>query len=409
MRQWVKQPLRDINQINVRHDIVQCLLEEPGILKTLKDDVMKKFPDILLLIKKLVRKRFNLQDLFRIYQSVVRGKKLLEILYSLNNSTINIILCRSLESNLTDLGKLKDMVEEVIDFAGIDRHEYLIKESYNENLKILNRKMNKILEKMDKVHELAAEDLGLDKGSVMKLDYISHLGYHFRIPLKEDSMLRKTKNYETLGSTKAGVRFSNTKLKELSEKFKLNREEYKVQQNSIVNEIVKIAIGYYAPLSSYNNDIAQIDCLVSFAVAAQSAPIPYVRPKMLPENHGERQILLKGLRHPCVELQENTTFIANDASFKKEDSHMYIITGPNMGGKSTYIKSVGIAVLMAHIGSFVPASEAIISLVDSIMCRVGASDNISKGLSTFMVEMIESASIIRVSFQLIKFMDFTKI
>ncbi|KAL5278124.1 MSH2 family protein [Megaselia abdita] len=395
MTQWVKQPLRDINTITVRHDIVQCLLEEPGVLKDLSEDTMKKFPDILVLIKKLVRKRFNLQDLFRIYQSILRGKKLFETLTSLNNATVKSVLCNSLESTLTDLGKLKSMVEEVIDFSGIDRHEYLIKDSYNETLLILNNKMRKILEKMDKLHDLAADDIGLEKGAVMKLDYTSQHGYHFRIPLKHDSMLRKSKNYQTISAIKGGVRFTNERLKELSEKFKLNRDEYKIQQNSIVDEIVKIAIGYHGLLSSYNNDIAQIDCLVAFAVAAQNAPIPYVRPKMSAEDVKPRNISLKGLRHPCIELQENVTFIANDANFKKDESHMYIITGPNMGGKSTYIKSVGIAVLMAHIGSFVPATEASISMVDSIMCRVGSSDSISKGLSTFMVEMIESASIIR--------------
>lgn len=397
MTQWVKQPLRDINTITVRHDIVQCLVEEPGVLKDLTEDTMKKFPDILVLIKKLVRKRFNLQDLFRIYQSILRGKKLYETLSSLNNATVKTVLCNSLESNLTDLGKLKSMVEEVIDFSGIDRHEYLIKDSYNENLLVLNNKMRKILEKMDKLHDLAADDLGLEKGTTMKLDYTSQHGYHFRFPLKHDSLLRKSKNYQTISAIKGGVRFTTDRLKELSEKFKLNRDEYKIQQNSIVDEIVKIAIGYHGLLSSYNNDIAQIDCLVAFAVAAQNAPIPYVRPKMFAEDVSPRLISLKGLRHPCIELQENVTFIANNAEFKKDESHMHIITGPNMGGKSTYIKSVGIAVLMAHIGAFVPASEASISMVDSIMCRVGSSDNISKGLSTFMVEMIESASIIRVS------------
>lgn len=142
-----------------------------------------------------------------------------------------------------------------------------------------------------------------------------------------------------------------------------------------------------------NNQIAQLDCLVSFAVAAASAPIPYVRPRMHAEGSGT--LNMTELRHPCLELQEDVTFIANDVRFQHDDTHMYILTGPNMGGKSTYIRSVGCAVLMAHVGAFVPCASADISIVDAILGRIGADDNIGKGLSTFMVEMIETAGIVR--------------
>lgn len=153
-------------------------------------------------------------------------------------------------------------------------------------------------------------------------------------------------------------------------------------------------VGYLSPLTCLNNQIAQLDCLLSFAIAAVTAPIPYVRPKMYSEETGHLELL--ELRHPCLELQKDVQFIANDVKFKQNEINMYIITGPNMGGKSTYIRSVGAAVLMAHVGSFVPCSIAHISIVDSILGRIGANDNISKGLSTFMVEMIETSAIIRV-------------
>lgn len=150
----------------------------------------------------------------------------------------------------------------------------------------------------------------------------------------------------------------------------------------------------YVPLTSFlNNQIAQLDCLISFAVAAISAPTPYIRPNIYDDTEGI--LKLKNVRHPCLELQDNVNYIANDVDFKKEETNMYIITGPNMGGKSTYIRSVGVAVLMAHIGSFVPCDEADISIVDSILGRIGANDNLNKGLSTFMVEMIETSAIIR--------------
>lgn len=156
---------------------------------------------------------------------------------------------------------------------------------------------------------------------------------------------------------------------------------------------VHFSAGYLVPFSALNNQIAQLDCLLSFAVAATEAPIPYIRPRMHAEGSG--LLHLTELRHPCLELQEDVTFIANDVCFEHGDTHMYILTGPNMGGKSTYIRSVGCAVLMAHVGAFVPCAHADISIVDAILGRVGADDNISKGLSTFMVEMIETAGIVR--------------
>lgn len=306
------------------------------------------------------------------------------------------------------------MVESIIDVDAIERGEFLVKASFDENLTGLKETMDTFESKMAKLRTKASEDLGIDG---VKLEYVSHLGWHFRVTLKDETALRNSKKYKTIDALKGGVRFNNDALEKLNSEFLEAKEGYEEQQQEIVTEVIATAVGYLGSFTRLNNSIAELDCLLSFAVAAASAPAPYVKPKMSDES--PRVLNLQGMRHPCLELQEDIEFIANNVAFKEDETNMYIITGnfflvlvkyfcskylteslilagPNMGGKSTYIRSVGAAVLMAHIGSFVACDEAEIPYVDSILGRIGADDNICKGLSTFMVEMIETAGIIRV-------------
>uniref|UniRef100_A0A1A9VQD0 DNA mismatch repair proteins mutS family domain-containing protein n=1 Tax=Glossina austeni TaxID=7395 RepID=A0A1A9VQD0_GLOAU len=393
MLQWLKQPLRSREILNDRHNVVQCFLEAPESLKILYNDFLKCVPDVLVLTKKLLRSKANLQDIFRIYQIILRTPKIVTILKELENTTVKGVLIDPLTGCLEELIGLKQMVEQVMDFAAIETGEYLVKASFDEQLLEVKQHMDVLLSKMERLREKVNNDLEFEKNQWVRLENVSRIGYHFRITLKDDGALRKHKSYRILEVVKGGVRFTSEKLAEISEEFCQLCSQYEDHQKSIVVEIIKVAQGYGSPLALLNNELAKLDCLVSFAIAAQSAPRPYVRPTMLPEGSGE--LVLKDIRHPCLELQEHVSFISNDVEFRKEDCNMFIITGPNMGGKSTYIRSVGTAVLMAHIGSFVACSEASISMVDSILGRVGASDNIIKGLSTFMVEMLETSGIIR--------------
>ena len=153
--------------------------------------------------------------------------------------------------------------------------------------------------------------------------------------------------------------------------------------------------GYSESVRNLNLCIAKLDVLIALAKVAAAAPIPYVKPKLLQEGSGV--LKLSKARHPCLEKYDHISVIPNDLYLHKDEVITNIITGPNMNGKSTYLRTMGACVLLAHIGSLVPCEDAEISVKDCILARIGAQDDELKGMSTFMLEMVEVCIIMRVS------------
>uniref|UniRef100_A0A146KK08 DNA mismatch repair protein MSH2 n=2 Tax=Lygus hesperus TaxID=30085 RepID=A0A146KK08_LYGHE len=398
LHQWVKQPLKDILVVNERHDIVELLCNDTVLRQSLYEESLRRVPDLHVLSKKLERKKSNLQDCYRIYQAMEKLPTLIKALEECNDGephpSLRDSISEPLKDNLKDMEKYQEMVGSTLDLGLVDKGEYLVKAEFDDDLQKLREKMDELEEAFERELNRAARDLSLEPKKTLKLESNSQLGYFFRVTLKEEKTIRNNKNYPQIDTNKAGVRFRSTKLLDMNEDYLATMEQYSEHQQSIVNEVISIAAGYSGTLQHISYIIARLDVLCSFAVVASCSSKPYVRPKMLPQGSGVMKVT--EARHPCVELVDNVSFIPNDIEFTK-DSLFQVITGPNMGGKSTFIRSIGDIALMAHIGSFVPCSEAEIPILDAILARVGASDSLLKGMSTFMVEMVETAGILKMA------------
>ena len=299
-----------------------------------------------------------------------------------------LVPCQALVSKFDMYSKL---VEHVIDFTKLP--EFFISPAHDPNLKEIEDELGEISKQADRLLHSARN--GWASACDVKLEETPQHGWIFRSTRADNERELRNSNSSVriISILKNGVHFTTRELERCSETKKDLEKQYKSLQSELVEKIVETAITYIPVFEAGANLVAEIDVLGSFATAAALSPLQYNRPTLLPLGAGV--IDIKGGRHPCVELMEDISYIPNDYSLKKNDKNFHIITGPNMGGKSTYIRGIGSILVMAQIGCFVPCDSATISVVDAILARVGAGDAVQKGVSTFMAEMLEASVILQ--------------
>ncbi|KAJ3905637.1 muts domain V-domain-containing protein [Lentinula edodes] len=392
---WLKQPLVNIHEIKKRQDLVQMFVDDTNSRRTLQDEYLKYMPDLHRVSKRFQRSQASLEDVVRVYQVLPGMIETLESVQSEEEESYKLLqeMClQKLKEHEGSLSKYSEMVEETLDLKELDKHNYVIRPDYDPRLQDLAEKLTEVRDGLDDEHRAVGDDLNMQLDKKLHLENNATYGYCFRLT-KNDAKGLSTKKYMELGTIKSGVFFTTKTLKQLAEDYQEYSSKYTRTQSGLVKEVVNIASTYTPVLESLNNLLAQLDVILSFAHVSVNAPEAYVKPEIL--RSGEGSLILRDARHPCLEVQDDVSFIANDVEMIKDRSEFQIITGPNMGGKSTYIRQVGVIALMAQVGCFVPCSEAKLPIFDSILCRVGAGDSQLKGVSTFMAEMLETAIILR--------------
>ena len=397
LAQWLKQPLMSLEDIERRQQLVEAFVEDTELRQTMQEEHLRSIPDLYRLAKKFQRKLANLEDVVRAYQVAIRLPGFIGTLEGVMDEKYKDPLDAEYTTKLIEYSnsmiKLQDMVETTVDLDAMDRHEFIIKPEFDESLRIIRKRLDKLRRDMDDEHRKVGDDLDQELSKKLFLENHRVHGWCFRLTRTEAGCIRNKRQYQECSTQKNGVYFTTSRMQELRREHDQLSENYNRTQSGLVSEVVGVAASYCPVLEKLAAVLSHLDVIVSFAHVSVHAPTSYVRPRIHPRGQGDT--VLKDARHPCMEMQDDVQFITNDVSLVRGASEFLIITGPNMGGKSTYIRQIGVIALMAQIGCFVPCSEASLTLFDSILARVGASDSQLKGVSTFMAEMLETANILK--------------
>ena len=381
LRRWLSDPLVDDVQINKRLNAVEEL-KNNIILRGDITEVLKKVYDIERLAGKIAYGSVNGRELISLKNSASQLPEIKGILSNTNSK-----LLRELFESLDDLQDIYKLIDDtIIDEPPISTKEGgLIKLGYNEEIDKLKTATTDGKKWLIELEAKEKEETGIKN---LKVGYNKVFGYYIEVSksnvgLVPDRYIRK----QTLTT---GERYITEELKNLENQI-LGAEERVIQiEYNVFVEVREKIERQLQRIQKTANVISILDVLCSFANVAEDQG--YVKPEV--DNSGI--IDIKDGRHPVIEkILPSGSFVQNDTYLDKEENRLSIITGPNMAGKSTYMRQVALITLMAQCGSFVPASSAHIGVVDKIFTRVGASDDLSMGQSTFMVEMMEVATILK--------------
>ena len=409
MRRWLRQPLLSRVDLEERYDLVDAFIKGYETRSLLRDEVLPRLGgDLDKLGRAFAAKKATLKEVVLLYYFVLGLPKLLNTLRkheseaSAEEAAIALIKRRftgPVEGVYTNFTNLVRLVHAAVDLEAAGLHEYKLQPHFSPKLAEIHSQQEEVREAIETHHKKLMKTLGMDE-QTLRLELDAKYGYCLRLTRKDENELRKHKKYKELKlnllqTKKDGMLFHDNLLASRAEEYMELAKQFNDEQRTLVAKVVETCGTFGPVIEETHTLVAELDVLLAFSHVSTASPEPYVRPSLVPPEDPKQRIVLRGCRHPCVERMDGVGYIKNDIELVRGESSLQVVTGPNMGGKSTYIRSAGVSVLLAQMGCFVPCDEAEISPVDCILARVGAGDNQSRGVSTFMAEMLETSTILK--------------
>ena len=381
LRSWLEKPLLDITQINRRHSAVEELTEKTRVRGELAES-LKDVTDLERVMTRVVTGTVNCRDLLGLARGLRALPRIAEQMEELDSQ-----LLQSLRQEIDPLTDCADLIENTIaeDPPLTVREGGIIRPGADPEADRLRDIMRGGSNTILAIEASEKEKTGI---RTLKVSYNRVFGYYIEV---SKSFQDQVPDYYIRKQTLANCeRYITPELKELEEQVLTAKERLTALEYQIFTRLREHLAQQAARVQTSASAVAAADCLCSLATVAVQRS--YCRPEITLDN----EIDIRDGRHPVVEqMLKDSLFVPNDTRLGEQDNQVSIITGPNMAGKSTYMRQVALIVLMAQMGSFVPARDAKIGLVDRVFTRIGASDDLASGQSTFMVEMSEVAAILK--------------
>ncbi len=381
LKRWLLFPLKDMRPINDRLDVVEYFFKHPDF-KELIAEQLHPIGDLERILSKVAVGRVSPRELVALKVALQAIEPIKAACQEADNASLNRIgeqlnLCQSVRDRIER--EINNDAPLLVNKGGV------IKNGVSEELDELRRIAYSGKDYLLQIQQRESEQTGIPS---LKIGYNNVFGYYIEVRnAHKDKVPREWIRKQTLANAE---RYITQELKEYEEKILGAEDKILVLETQLFSDLVQSLVEFIPPIQIDANQLARLDCLLSFATVAQENK--YIRPVIADDD----VLDIRQGRHPVIEKQLpiGEPYIANDVRLDTESQQIIIITGPNMAGKSALLRQTALITLMAQIGCFVPAESAHIGLVDKIFTRVGASDNISVGESTFMVEMNEAANIL---------------
>ena len=381
MKRWLVFPLKDVRPINDRLDVVEYFFRQPDF-RDLVEEQLHRIGDLERILSKVAVGRVSPREVVALKVALQAVEPIKQACLEADNASLNRIgeqlnVCQSIRDRIDR--EINNDPPLLVNKGGV------IKQGVNAELDELRQIAYSGKDYLLQLQQRESELTGIPS---LKIGYNNVFGYYIEVRnVHKDKVPQEWIRKQTLVNAE---RYITQELKEYEEKILGAEDKILVLETQLYNELVQ-ALSEFIPAIQINaNQVARLDCLLSFATAAHENN--YIRPVLSDDD----VLDIRQGRHPVIEKQLpiGEKYVANDVMLDSQTQQIIIITGPNMAGKSALLRQTALITLMAQIGCFVPAESAHIGLVDKIFTRVGASDNISVGESTFMVEMNEAADIL---------------